>query len=199
VVQADVTEAAEIAQLIPHTERALGPIRVLVNNAGGIRDRLVFTMSEDDWDYMWKMNLDAPRRLSRDAVLTMKNHRRGGRIINLGSVVGVTGNAGQANYAAAKAAILGLTEESAVKAAPFGITVNCVVPGYIITDATAHLNPSQNASWISRIPQARLATPDEVAEVIAFLSGEHADYITGQCIAVDGGLVAAASGNLMWR
>jgi 3-oxoacyl-[acyl-carrier protein] reductase len=119
--------------------------------------------------------------------------RRYGRVVNVSSVVGATGNAGQANYAAAKSAVHGLTWDLAVRAAPYGITVNCVVPGYIRTDATAHLTEEQQARWLERIPARRDGTLEEVTNLIAFLAGDEASYVTGQCIAVDGGLLAAAA------
>jgi 3-oxoacyl-[acyl-carrier protein] reductase len=191
ILQADVSVVEQAAALVRRAEEELGPLEVLVNNAGITRDRLLLQMSEQDWDATWLTNLDGPRAVARSALRSMKV-RGNGRIINLGSVVGVTGNAGQANYAAAKAAVLGFTRQLAVEAAPYGVTVNCVVPGYIVTDATAHLTDGQQQDWLRRIPMRRAATPDEVADIIVFLSGAQASYITGQYIAVDGGLLAAA-------
>jgi 3-oxoacyl-[acyl-carrier protein] reductase len=188
-LQADLSEECESIALVTKAEQELGPLEILVNNAGGTRDRLVLSMKEADWDAMWRTNLTSARMLCRQALDSMRP-RTYGRIVNLSSVVGVTGNAGQANYAAAKSAVLGLTRGLAILAAPYGITVNCVVPGYIHTDATSHLDAGQRAAWIDRIPMCRAAEPIEVAEVVTFLASEHAGYVTGQSIAVDGGLLA---------
>jgi 3-oxoacyl-[acyl-carrier protein] reductase len=193
-----MTEPDAITRLVSQAEAELGPLRVLVNNAGGIRDRLVISMSEEDWNYVWNLNLRGPRQLGQDAVRSMRRHGIAGRVINLGSVVGATGNAGQANYAAAKAAVVGLTTELAVHAAPFHVTVNCVIPGYIATDATSHFDEAHRTGWLGRIPLARSGDPDEVAALVAFLASEKAAYITGQCIAVDGGLMAGAEGYRAW-
>jgi 3-oxoacyl-[acyl-carrier protein] reductase len=152
-------------------------------------------MSEDDWETIWLTDLAGPRALARDAVRHMAAHG-GGRLVNVGSVVGTTGNAGQANYATAKSALLGLTRELAVSCASAGVTVNCVVPGYILTDATAHLNEQQRQTWLERIPMRRFASPQEAADLIIYLCSEGASYITGQCIAVDGGFLAAQGAGL---
>jgi 3-oxoacyl-[acyl-carrier protein] reductase len=172
-----------------------GPLGIAVNNAGITRDRLLLQMSEDDWETIWLTDLAGPRALARDAVRHMAAHG-GGRLVNVGSVVGTTGNAGQANYATAKSALLGLTRELAVSCASAGVTVNCVVPGYILTDATAHLNEQQRQTWLERIPMRRFASPQEAADLIIYLCSEGASYITGQCIAVDGGFLAAQGAGL---
>lgn len=190
-LQADVADPDQLSKLISRAESALGPLAVLVNNAGITRDRLVVQMTEADWEVTWMTDLAAARTLSRLAVATMAA-RAFGRIVNIGSVVGVSGNSGQANYSAAKSALLGLTRDLAVRCAKSGITVNAVVPGYIATDATAHLTEEQQARWLDRIPMGRYALPDDVAGMVVFLASEGASYITGQCIAVDGGLLAAA-------
>lgn len=194
-LQGDIADPAVATDLVNRAEAALGPIGILINNAGITRDRLVVQMSVDDWDATWMTNLVGARAVARRAVHFMIPHGSG-RIINLSSVVGTTGNAGQANYAAAKSAVTGLTRELAVQAAPHGITVNCVVPGFITTDATAHLTGEQREAWLRRVPMARAATAIEVAELISFLASEEAAYVTGQCIAVDGGLLAAAGHGL---
>lgn len=192
-IQADVSRPEEAEHLICQAEQQLGPVHILVNNAGITRDRLVVQMSEEDWEATWCTDLVSTRAASRRAARLMRS-RQYGRIVNLSSVVGVTGNAGQANYASAKSAVLGITRELAVELAPDGINVNCVVPGYIVTDATAHLSEEQRAAWIRRIPMLRQATVDDVAEAVCFFASPAAGYITGQCLSVDGGLVAAAGG-----
>jgi 3-oxoacyl-[acyl-carrier protein] reductase len=194
-LQADLSSAKEAGELFQRAEDAAGPIAVVVNNAGAIRDRLLLQMAETDWTMTWGTNLVGARALARTAIEHMCR-RSAGRIVNISSVVGWTGNAGQANYAAAKSAMLGLTRELALLGAPHGVTVNCVVPGYIATDATAHLTPEQQQAWISRIPMNRYATPDEVAGVAVFLASSGADYITGQCIAVDGGYMARSGAGI---
>jgi 3-oxoacyl-[acyl-carrier protein] reductase len=194
-IQADLAVDAEAATLVERVENALGPLSVLVNNAGITRDRLLLQMSVEDWDATWCTDLAGARAVARAALRSM--YARGyGRIVNVSSVVGATGNAGQANYAAAKSAIFGLTRELAVMAGPSGVTVNCVTPGYITTDATAHLTERQREAWFAQIPMGRAATARDVAELVVFLTGDSAAYITGQCIAVDGGLLAAAGRSL---
>jgi 3-oxoacyl-[acyl-carrier protein] reductase len=190
-LRADMADPSEAAALVEKVEEALGPLHVLVNNAGITRDRLVIQMSAEDWDATWCTDLAGSRALSRVALNSMRL-RGAGSIVNVSSVVGVTGNAGQANYAAAKSAVLGLTRDFAVRAACYNVRVNCVVPGYIVTDATSHLTESQREAWMSQIPMGRFATVDEVAGIIVFLTSADSSYLTGQCIAVDGGFLAAA-------
>lgn len=194
-LQADLGVPEQAAQLVQRTEQELGPIEVLVNNAGITRDRLLLQMAEEDWDATWLVDLAGARAVARAALRSMRTRKRG-RIVNVGSVVGATGNAGQSNYAAAKSALMGLTRELALQGARHGVTVNCVIPGYIITDATAHLTDEQQEAWLSRIPMHCYAGPADVAAVVMFLLMEDAWYITGQCLAVDGGLLAAAGGGL---
>jgi 3-oxoacyl-[acyl-carrier protein] reductase len=190
-LQADMADPMDATSLVARTEEALGPLHVLINNAGITQDRLLIQMSPEDWDATWCTDLAGARALSRVALETMR-HRSTGAIVNVSSVVGVTGNPGQANYAAAKSAMLGLTREFAVQAAVHNVRVNCVVPGYIVTDATAHLTGPQRQVWMSHIPMGRFATVDEVVGIIVFLTGAESSYLTGQCIAVDGGFLAAA-------
>lgn len=195
VLPADMSDSEAASRLVRDAEASIGPIEVVVSNAGITRDRLLIQMSEDDWDSIWNTDLAGPRALCETAIELM-SRRTGGRIITVGSVVGSLGNAGQANYATAKAAVEGLTRELAVRAGPASITVNCVVPGYIPTDAVAHLNEAQVAAWYERIPMRRNGTVDDVAELIAFFAGPQSGYITGQCVAVDGGLLARAGAGL---
>jgi 3-oxoacyl-[acyl-carrier protein] reductase len=195
VVQADISKPEACATLVTRAEAGLGPLAVLVNNAGITRDRLLLQMTDADWQSTWLADLVGARAIARLALASMQV-RGFGRIINVSSVVGATGNAGQANYASAKSAVLGFTRELAPSVARYGITVNCVVPGYFSTDATAHLTDKQRELWLARIPAARLGDIEEVARLIAFLAGPDASYITGQCIAVDGGLLAAAGHGL---
>ncbi|HEX6507258.1 MAG TPA: 3-oxoacyl-ACP reductase family protein [Chloroflexota bacterium] len=190
-LQADIADAAQAISLLERAEDALGGVDVVINNAGITRDKLVVQLTLEDWDATWCTDLAGARALSRRALRSMRT-RAGGCIINVSSVVGATGNAGQANYAAAKSALLGLTRELAVAGAPENVRVNAVIPGYIVTDATSHLTGPQREVWLARIPMGRYAETDEVVGLIAFLAGPEATYITGQCIGVDGGLLAAA-------
>jgi 3-oxoacyl-[acyl-carrier protein] reductase len=194
-LQADVSNPDEARRLVDQADSRLGGIGILVNNAGITRDRLLLQMTAEDWDATWCTDLAGSRAAARRALHCMLP-RGSGRIVNLSSVVGITGNAGQANYAAAKSAVTGLTRQLAIEAAPSGVTVNCVVPGFITTDATSHLTEQQTAVWLQRIPMGRAATADEVAAIVIFLASDQAAYLTGQCIAVDGGLLASAGGGL---
>jgi 3-oxoacyl-[acyl-carrier protein] reductase len=188
---ADIADVQQAGALFDRATDALGQVAVLVNNAGITQDRLAVQMSEDDWNATWSTDLAGPRALMNRARVCMSG-AGWGRIVNLSSVVGSVGNAGQSNYAAAKSALLGLTREAAVQCAPSGITVNCVVPGYFATDATAHLNEQQTQAWMRRIPAQRFGSVDDIAELVLFLVGDSASYITGQCIAIDGGFLAAS-------
>lgn len=194
VLQADMASEVEARSLVERVESALGPVSAVIANAGITRDRLLLQMSEEDWLSTWSTDLAGPRALCRAAVESMRS--TGGRVVTVSSVVGSTGNAGQSNYAAAKAALQGLTRELAVIGAPHDVTVNCVVPGFFDTAATAHLTPEQKAAWISRIPMNREGALEDVATLVDFLVGPHAGYITGQCIAVDGGYLARLGGGL---
>ncbi|HZU14141.1 MAG TPA: 3-oxoacyl-ACP reductase FabG [Chloroflexota bacterium] len=189
-LQADVSDPESASALVCRAEEALGPLDVVVSNAGITRDRLLIQMSEADWSATWMTDLVGARALCRRALSAM-SARGHGSIIAVSSVVGTTGNPGQANYAAAKAGLQGLSRQLAVEAAPSGVTVNCVVPGFFPTDAVAHLTPEQRDAWIGRVPMGREGPVDDIAELVAFLSGDGARYITGQCIAVDGGYQAS--------
>lgn len=191
IFQADLAISDQAASLVTAVESRLGPLYGLLNNAGITRDRLVIQMSEDDWAATWDTDLTGPRIVARDAVRCM-TPRGTGSVVNVSSVVGTTGNAGQANYAAAKSAIQGFTRELAVEVAPHGVRVNCIIPGYVTTDATSHLTPEQQEVWLARIPMRRYAVAEEMADLVLFLLGTGSRYITGQCIAFDGGLQAAS-------
>lgn len=184
----DVTDAACVNRMVATAERDLGPISILVNNAGVTRDKLLLRMGEEDWDLVMDVNLKAAFTLLRSVSRGMVR-RRAGSIINVTSVVGVMGNAGQANYAAAKAGLIGLTKSAAKELAKRGVRVNAVAPGFIDTQMTADLPDAVRDRLLSQIPLGDLGRPEDVAPVIRFLAGPGARYITGQVIVVDGGLV----------
>ncbi|MDA0269627.1 MAG: 3-oxoacyl-[acyl-carrier-protein] reductase [Chloroflexi bacterium] len=188
--QCDVRDSAEVDRLFETAKEALGAVHVLVNNAGITADTLVMRMSEEAWDDVVTTNLRGTFLASKVAVRGMLRERWG-RIINISSVVGVTGNAGQANYAAAKAGIIGFTRSLAQEVATRGITVNAIAPGFVLTDMTSGLTDEQKAAILGRIPMARWGEASEIAAVVAFLASDAASYITGQVINVDGGLVTA--------
>ena len=164
-----------------------GRVDILVNNAGITRDNLLPRLREEDWDAVINVNLKGAYNCAR-AVMRPMLKARWGRIINISSVVGLTGNAGQANYAAAKAGLLGFTRSLARELGSRNITVNAVAPGYITTDMTAGLSEENKARMLQNVPLGRFGAPEEVAAAVAFLAGETAGYITGQLIVVDGGM-----------
>lgn len=186
--QADVTDAAQAAELVKQVQSELGGLDILVNNAGTTRDTLLMTMSEEDWDTVIATNLRSVYAVTRAAVRGMIR-KRWGRIINITSVVGLTGQAGQANYAASKAGIIGFTKSLAREVASRNITVNAVAPGFIPTALTGVLSEEQRAEIIRNTPLGRMGTPEEVAWTVAFLAAERSGFITGQVLTVDGGLV----------
>lgn len=183
----DVADAQAIEPFLEAVQSELGPPGILVNNAGITRDGLLMRMKDEDWEAVIETNLSSVFRLMR-AVARPMMKARGGRIVNIASVVGETGNAGQANYAAAKAGILGVTRSAARELGPRGITVNTVAPGFIETDMTAELPQEQREALLSQIPMGRLGSPREVAEAVAFLAGPGAAYVTGSTVHVNGGL-----------
>ena len=185
---ADVSDPASVVALVEGVEAALGKIDILVNNAGLTRDNILFRIKDDDWDMVLDANLRGAFIAIRAASRGMMK-RRWGRIINIASIVGITGNKGQANYAASKAGLIGLTKSVAKELGSRNILVNAVAPGFIETDMTAAMTPEARAALSGQIPLDRLGSPNDIAGTVAFLASEHASYITGQVLVVDGGMV----------
>lgn len=186
-VAANVADAAEAAALIDAAHEAFGRIDVLVNNAGITRDGLLARMKEEDFDAVINVNLKGTFNCCKTAAQRMMKQRYG-RIVNMSSVVGVAGNAGQANYAASKAGVIGLTKSIARELAARNITCNAVAPGFISTDMTDALSDKQREAIVGRIASKRLGEPEDVAALVRFLASEEAGYITGQTICIDGGM-----------
>lgn len=186
----NVTDGAACQTLIDNIVQEHGALHILVNNAGITRDTLAMRLKDEDWDAVLDTNLKAVFRLARAAIKPMMKQRQG-RIINITSVVGASGNPGQANYAAAKAGVAGMSRALARELGSRGITVNCVAPGFIDTDMTAQLPEAQQQALLSQIPLGRLGKPDDVAQAVAFLASPQADYITGQELHVNGGMFMA--------
>ena len=186
-VSLDVTEAGAAEQLVATTLERHGRIDILVNNAGIARDQLLLRMKREDWEAVLATNLTAAFVMSQ-AVLKPMVRQRGGRIISISSVVGQSGNAGQANYAASKAGLIGFTKALALEVASRGITANVVAPGLIETDMTRALTEQARDEWASRIPLRRLGTPADIASAVCFLASDEASYITGHVLAVNGGM-----------
>ena len=184
----DVNDGAALTAAVDAIVKELGGLHVLVNNAGITRDMLAMRMKDEDWDAVLDTNLKAVFRMSRAAIRPMMKQRYG-RIVNITSVVGASGNPGQANYAAAKAGVAGLTRALARELGSRGITVNCVAPGFIETDMTRALTPEQSAALLAQIPLGRLGQPAEIAEAVAFLASSRAGYITGTELHVNGGML----------
>jgi 3-oxoacyl-[acyl-carrier protein] reductase len=183
----DVRDAAQCDALIEAIQKEHGDIGILVNNAGITRDNLALRMKDADWDEVMETNLRAVFRLSR-AVMRGMMKARWGRIINITSVVGASGNPGQANYAAAKAAVVGMTKSLARELGSRGITVNCVAPGFIDTDMTRALSDDQRKALLEHIPLGRLGTPQDVAAAVAYLASPGGGYVTGTVLHVNGGM-----------
>jgi len=186
-VQADVSSASDVAKLVDATIANYERVDILVNNAGIARDQLLLRMSDEDWDAVLNVNLKSVFLCTR-AVLRHMIKQRWGRIISLSSIVGIVGNPGQANYASAKAGIIGFTRTIAREVGSRGITVNAIAPGFIDTPMTQKLGEEQRQEMMKRIPLGFLGTPRDVAEAVAFLASEEARYITGQVLGVDGGM-----------
>ena len=184
----DVSDTAAVAQLVADVEGEFGTLDILVNNAGITRDNIVMRIRDDDWDAVLDANLRGAFAAIRSASRGMMK-RRWGRIINISSIVGLMGNKGQANYAASKAGLIGLTKSVAKELGSRNILVNAVAPGFIDTEMTAAMTPEARAGLIGAIPLERLGSPADVAAAVAFLASDHAAYITGQVIVVDGGMV----------
>ena len=183
----EVREQAQIDVLIAHVEKTYGTVQVLVNNAGITRDNLAMRMKDDEWDAVLDTNLKAVFRLSKAAMRGMMKARQG-RIINVTSVVGHSGNPGQVNYCAAKAGVAGMTRSLARELGSRNITVNCVAPGLIDTDMTKGLDAKQRDALVASIPLARLGLPEDVAAAVAYLASPNASYVTGTTIHVNGGM-----------
>jgi len=187
VLPCNLSDRAAVDGLVKRAGEAMGGVDILVNNAGITRDNLFMRMGDEDWDSVLEVNLTSTMRLSKSAIRPMMK-ARWGRIVNISSVVGTTGNAGQANYAAAKAGLVGLSKSLAQEVATRGITVNCVAPGFIATPMTDKLNDDQKAAINGQIPAARMGTPEEIAAAVLYLASEEAGYVTGTTLHVNGGM-----------
>ena len=186
--QADVSDSAKVEQMVAAVTEAFGTIDILVNNAGITRDGLLMRMKEEDFDAVLDTNLKGIFHVTK-AVSKLMMKKRAGRIVNMASVVGIMGNAGQTNYAAAKAGVIGFTKSAAREFAARGITVNAVAPGFIATDMTAAMPEKAKEATLAAIPLRRMGEPEDVANAVAFLVSDQASYITGQVVKLDGGMV----------
>ena len=186
-VKCDVADSAQVKKLIDEAIKAFGRIDILVNNAGITRDGLLMMMKEEDFDAVLSANLKGTFLCMKAVSRTMMKQRYG-RIVNLSSVVGLRGNAGQVNYAASKAGVIGMTKSLAKELASRGVTVNAVAPGFIDTDMTAAMPEAAKTATLASIPMQRLGAPEDIAKAVAFLASDDAAYITGQVLAVDGGM-----------
>jgi len=189
-VQCNVSQAEDVQDMVKRVVETFGSVDILVNNAGITRDNLIMRMKEDDWDAVISTNLKGVFNTTKAATRPMMKQRQG-KIINVASVVGIMGNAGQANYVAAKAGVIGLTKSTARELAPRNITVNAVAPGFITTDMTSELPAEVKEAMLKEIPLARFGQAEDVAQVVAFLASDASAYMTGQVLRVDGGMVMA--------
>ncbi|MGB3743079.1 MAG: 3-oxoacyl-[acyl-carrier-protein] reductase [Xanthobacteraceae bacterium] len=187
VLPGNLADAAETEALVPRVEEAMGQLDILVANAGITRDNLLVQLRDEDWEQVIAINLSATFRLARAALRGMMR-RRFGRVIAITSVVGTTGNPGQANYVAAKAGVAGMIKAMAQEYAKRGVTANCVAPGFIVTPMTDKLNDKQRETIVAKIPASRAGTPAEVASAVVFLASNEAGYVTGQTLHVNGGM-----------
>ncbi|MFC1799877.1 3-oxoacyl-[acyl-carrier-protein] reductase [Candidatus Eisenbacteria bacterium] len=187
-VRCDISSSEDVKEMFETVKTALGGVHILINNAGITRDNLMLRMSDSDWDSVIKVNLTGTFNCCRVAAKHFIR-QRSGRIVNLASVVGIMGNAGQVNYSSSKAGIIGLTKSVAKELAPRGVTVNAIAPGYIETEMTGKLPEEARSVFMSAIPLGRFGTVDDVANIVAFLVSDDANYITGQVIKVDGGML----------
>ncbi|HSU79326.1 MAG TPA: 3-oxoacyl-[acyl-carrier-protein] reductase [Candidatus Angelobacter sp.] len=189
-VQCNVSQAEDVQDMVKRVVETFGSVDILVNNAGITRDNLIMRMKEDDWDAVISTNLKGVFNTTKAATRPMMKQRQG-KIINVASVVGIMGNAGQANYVAAKAGVIGLTKSTARELAPRNVTVNAVAPGFITTDMTSELPAEVKEAMLKEIPLARFGQAEDVAQVVAFLASDASAYMTGQVLRVDGGMVMA--------
>ena len=187
VLPCNLGEAAQVEALVPDAEKAMGQLDILVNNAGITRDGLFMRMKDDDWEQVLAVNLTSAFRLSRACLRGMMK-RRFGRIVSITSVVGVTGNPGQGNYAASKAGMIGMSKSLAAEVASRNITVNCVAPGFISSPMTDALNEKQKEAIMATIPAGRLGEGQDVAAAVVYLASREAAYVTGQTLHVNGGM-----------
>ena len=187
VLTCDLSDAENVEKLVPAAEAAMGALDILVNNAGIARDGLAMRMKDEDWQAVLDVNLTASFRLARAAMRPMMK-KRWGRIVNITSIVAVTGNPGQANYVASKAGIIGLSKSLAQELASRNVTVNCVAPGFIATPMTDVLTDKQKEAILGRVPAGRLGSPDDVAAAVLYLASQEAAYVTGQTLHVNGGM-----------
>jgi 3-oxoacyl-[acyl-carrier protein] reductase len=187
-VPADAAKREDVDRLVDVTRERFGRLDILINNAGITRDGLVIRMKDDDWDRVMEVNLRGAFLMTRAAAKVMVRSKNGGRIINIASTAGAMGNAGQANYSAAKAGLIGLTKAAARELAHWGILVNAVAPGLIETDMAAAIPEEAREALLAQVPLKRIGTPREVAEMVGFLAGDGATYVTGQVFHVNGGL-----------